>query len=154
MIDRQLVELLRHNARLSFAELGRQVGLSPPAVHERIGKLEATGVIVAYRAEVAPGALGLGVTAWIRVVQAAASDPDELIGALRECVEIESCFFLAGEEAFLLEARVASMAELEALIIRINRTAGVAQTRTSIALSIKWDNRPRPGPAQPGGEQA
>jgi Lrp/AsnC family leucine-responsive transcriptional regulator len=153
-IDRQLVELLRQNARLSFAELARQVGLSPPAVHERVAKLEATGVILAYRADVAPEALGLGVIAWIRVILSAACDPDDLVEAMRTLVEIESCFFLAGEEAFLLKARVAGMAELEDLIVRMGRIPGVAQTRTTIALSTKWDNRPRPGAGYAAGEQA
>ncbi|HKD98110.1 MAG TPA: Lrp/AsnC family transcriptional regulator [Micromonosporaceae bacterium] len=145
MIDLQLVELLRDNARLSFAELARQVGLSPPAVHERVAKLESTGVILAYRAEIAPEALGLGVTAWIGVVQSPDAEPEELIEGLRGLVEIESCFFLAGTEAFLLKVRVATMAELEHLIVRMRRMRGIAQTRTTIALSTKWDNRPRPG---------
>jgi len=152
MIDRQLVELLRHNARLSFAELARQVGLSPPAVHERVAKLESTGVILAYRAEVAPEALGLGITAWIRLVQSAAAGTEDLVAALRARVEIESCFFLAGEEAFLLKVRVATMAELEDLIVQMGRTPGVAQARTTIALSTKWENRPRPSMAQVNGE--
>ena len=55
-IDLRLVELLRENARLSYAELARQVGLSAPAVHERVGKLEAGGVIRGYRADVDAGA--------------------------------------------------------------------------------------------------
>ncbi|WP_229836275.1 Lrp/AsnC family transcriptional regulator, partial [Dactylosporangium sucinum] len=48
-IDRQLIDLLRDNARLPYAELARKVGLSAPAVHERVGKLEASGVIQGYR---------------------------------------------------------------------------------------------------------
>jgi len=68
-IDRLLVELLRTNARLSYAELARQVGLSAPAVHERVGKLETSGVLRGYHADVDPEAVGLGVTALIGVVQ-------------------------------------------------------------------------------------
>jgi Lrp/AsnC family leucine-responsive transcriptional regulator len=148
MIDQQLVELLRGNARLSFAELARQVGLSAPAVHERVAKLEATGVILAYRAEVAPEALGLQVTAWIRVVQSTAADTEDLVESLRTLSEIDSCFFLAGEEAFLLKVQVATMAELERLLVLMSRTPGVAQTRTTIVLSTKWENRLRPGAGQ------
>jgi Lrp/AsnC family leucine-responsive transcriptional regulator len=143
-IDRALVDLLRGNARLSYAELARQVGLSAPAVHERVGKLETTGVIRAYRADADPEAIGLGVTALIGVVQDSGCDIDGVLDAFREMPEIESCYFLAGVESFLLKARVGTIAELEHLINRLNRTPGVSSTRTGIALSTKWENRPRP----------
>lgn len=142
--DRRLVELLRTNARLSYAELARQVGLSSPAVHERVGKLEAAGVIRAYRADVAPESIGLGVTAMIGIVQSSDSDIDEVLASLHEQPEIESCYFLAGQESFLLKVRVGTIVELEQLIVRLNRTPGVASTRTTIALSTKWENRPQP----------
>jgi Lrp/AsnC family leucine-responsive transcriptional regulator len=143
-IDLRLVELLRTNARLSFAELARQVGLSAPAVHERVGKLESSGVVRGYRADVDPEAIGLGVTAMIGVVEESTTDADELQELLRELPEIESCYFMAGVESFLLTVRVGTIAELERLILRLNRTPGVASTRTAIALSAKWENRPRP----------
>jgi Lrp/AsnC family transcriptional regulator, leucine-responsive regulatory protein len=142
-IDRRLIDLLRTNARLSYAELARQVGLSAPAVHERIGKLEAAGILRGYRAEVAAEALGLGVTALIGVVQDNTGDIDELLDALERMDEIESCYFMAGEESFLLKARVGSIAELEHLIVRLNRVRGVARTRTAVALSTKWEGRPQ-----------
>lgn len=143
-IDLQLVELLRTNARLSFAELARQVGLSAPAVHERVGKLESSGVIRGYRADVDPEAVGLGVTAMIGVVEESTTDADDLQALLKDLPEIESCYFMAGVESFLLAVRVGTIAELERLIVRLNRTPGVASTRTAIALSAKWENRPRP----------
>jgi Lrp/AsnC family leucine-responsive transcriptional regulator len=146
-IDRRLVELLRTNARLSYAEMGRQVGLSAPAVHERVGKLEAAGVIRGYRAEVEPEAIGLGVTALIGIVQRSRAEIDELVTALSDLPEIEDCYFLAGEESFLLKVRVGTIAELERLIVRLNRTPGVASTRTTVALSTKWENRPPPSTA-------
>jgi len=147
--DLRLVELLRGNGRLSYAELARQVGLSAPAVHERVGRLEASGVIRAYRAEVNPEAIGLGVTALIGVAQAAGSDAEVLISTLSELPEVESCYFLAGEESFLLQARVGTIAELESLVVRLSHTPGVARTRTTIVLSTKWEGRPRPLAAAP-----
>ncbi|WKU03616.1 Lrp/AsnC family transcriptional regulator [Micromonospora sp. HUAS LYJ1] len=143
-IDRSLVELLRGNARLSYAELARQVGLSAPAVHERVGKLESSGVIRAYRAEVEPEAIGLGVTALIGIVEDSGGDTDDVLETFRQMPEIESCYFMAGVESFLLKARVGTIAELEQLIVRLSRTPGVASTRTGIALSTKWENRPQP----------
>jgi Lrp/AsnC family leucine-responsive transcriptional regulator len=145
-IDRRLVDLLLDNARMPYAELARQVGLSAPAVHERVGKLEAAGVIRGYRADVAPEALGLGVTAVIGIVQDSSGDTDGILAALEPHREIEACYFMAGEESFLLVVRVATIAELERLIVALNRTPGVSRTRTAIALSTKWEGRvPRTG---------
>jgi Lrp/AsnC family leucine-responsive transcriptional regulator len=145
-IDRRLIELLRENARLSYAELARQVGLSAPAVHERVGKLEASGIIRAYRAVIDPEAIGLGVTALIGIVKAGDEDIDDAVAALRELPEIEACYFLAGEESFLVQARVSRIAELEQLVVRLHRLPAVASTRTAIALSTKWEGRPQPLP--------
>jgi Lrp/AsnC family leucine-responsive transcriptional regulator len=147
-IDRRIVELLTANGRLSYAELARQVGLSGPAVHERVGKLEAGGVIRSYRAQVDPEAVGLPVTAFIGIVQGTDSEIDDLTAALSEHPEIESCYFLAGGESFLLQVRVPTIMALEHLIVRLNRIAGVASTRTTIALSTKWEGRHQP-PAHP-----
>ncbi|BCB86312.1 Lrp/AsnC family transcriptional regulator [Phytohabitans suffuscus] len=143
-IDLRLVELLRANARLSYAELARQVGLSAPAVHDRVGKLESGGVIRGYRADAEPEAIGLAVTALIGIVQDSGGDTDDVLEALRGMPEIESCYFMAGVESFLLKVRVGTVHELESLIVRLNRTAGVASTRTAIALSTKWEDRPQP----------
>lgn len=144
-IDLRLIGLLRDNARSSYAELARQVGLSAPAVHERVGKLEASGTIRAYRAEVEPESIGLGVTALIGIIEDSGADTDDVIAALRVMPEIESCYFMAGVESYQLTVRVGTIAELEQLIVRINRTPGVASTRTAIALSTKWENRPQVG---------
>lgn len=144
-IDHQLVDLLRTNARLSYAELARQVGLSAPAVHERVGKLEASGILRGYHADAAPQALGFGVTAIIGVVQDNTGDIDGVLDTLEKMDEIEACYFMAGEESFLLMARLGTIAELEQLIVRINRTPGVSRTRTAVALSTKWEGRARPG---------
>jgi Lrp/AsnC family leucine-responsive transcriptional regulator len=142
-IDRQLIDLLRENARTPYAELARKVGLSAPAVHERVGKLESAGIIRGYRADIAPEAVGLAVTAVIGVVQDSSGDTDGILESLQEHPEIESCFFMAGEESFLLKVRVSAIAELERLIVQLNRTKGIARTRTAIALSTKWEGRPR-----------
>jgi Lrp/AsnC family leucine-responsive transcriptional regulator len=140
-IDRGLLDLLRRSARLSYAELARKVGLSAPAVHERVGKLESSGVLRGYHADVEPNAINLGVTAIIGIV---ANASDETLGSLRAMEEIESCYFMAGEESYLVKVRVASIDELEHVIVRLSRIGGIARTRTMIALSTKWEARPRP----------
>jgi Lrp/AsnC family transcriptional regulator, leucine-responsive regulatory protein len=142
--DRRIVDLLRANGRLSYAELARQVGLSGPAVHERVGKLESAGIILAYRAAVDPDSVGLGVTAFIGIVQAADSEIEDIVASMSALPDIESCYFLAGSESFLLKVRVATIGGLERLIVQLNRIPGVAATRTTIALSTKWEGRPPP----------
>lgn len=140
-IDRALLDLLRRSARLSYAELARKVGLSAPAVHERVGKLEASGAIRGYHADVEPHVVELGVTAIIGLV---ASASDATLDQLRDMPEIESCYFMAGDESYLVKVRVASIDELEHVIIQLSRVPGVTRTRTMVALSTKWENRPRP----------
>ena len=145
-IDRRIIELLTANGRLSYAELARQIGLSGPAVHERVGKLESSGVIRAYRAQLDPEAVGLAFTAFIGIVQAADSEIDDIVTAMAALPEVESCYFLAGAESFLIQVRVPTISDLEHLIVRLNRIPGVASTRTTIALSTKWEGRPHPLP--------
>jgi Lrp/AsnC family leucine-responsive transcriptional regulator len=142
--DRQILDLLRTNARLSYAELGRQIGLSPPAVHDRVSKLESTGVILGYRTLVEPETIGLGVTALVGIVQTDSSEADDIAAELTKLPEVESCYYLAGQESFLCKVRVGTIGQLETLIGRLNRVPGVARTHSTIALSTKWENRPQP----------
>lgn len=152
-IDRRIIELLRTNGRRSYAELGRTVGLSAPAVHDRITKLEGMGIIIGYRAAIAPESLGLGVTALIGVQQTDGAEHDEVAGALRLLPEVESCWFLAGEESFLLKVRVPHLGALEKTVGRINRVRGVARTRATVVLSTKWEDRPQPPHWPTGGRR-
>jgi len=150
--DRQILDLLRTNARLSYAELGRQIGLSPPAVHDRVSKLESSGVILGYRTLVEPESIGLGVTALVGIVQTDSSEADDIAAELTKLPEVESCYYLAGQESFLCKVRVGTIAQLETLVGRLNRVPGVARTHSTIALSTKWENRPQPltGPPENG----
>src|SRR3954468_14102802 len=134
-VDRQLIDLLRANGRASYAELARQVGLSSPAVHERVGKLEAAGVITGYRAIVDPPSVGLDVTALIGVIESDSVDDPRLEEAMRarpglgEAVRampgVEDCWRVAGTEGYVLKVRVTDIAALEATINALNRVRGV-----------------------------
>jgi Lrp/AsnC family transcriptional regulator, leucine-responsive regulatory protein len=145
-VDRQLIEALRANARATFAELARLVGLSAPAVHERVGKLESSGVITGYHAAVEPAALGLGVSALVGILQGDRGDPDRIYAALQATPAIEDCWFVAGEETFVVKVRVPDMTSLEQVIGALNRIRGVARTRTTVVLSTRFEGRPRPVP--------
>ena len=142
-VDRTLIEALRANGRATFADLARRVGLSAPAVHERVGKLEAAGVITGYHAAVDPTALGLGVSALVGVLQGDRADSDRIFEALREMPEIEDCWFVAGEETFVVKVRVPDVAALEQTIGALNRIRGVARTRTTVVLSTRFEGRVR-----------
>ncbi|GAB2932399.1 Lrp/AsnC family transcriptional regulator [Streptomyces mayteni] len=140
-VDRQLIQALRENGRASYAELGRLVGLSGPSVTDRINRLEAAGVITGYRATVDARSLGLGVTALIGIQLSDSVDHEEAAGRLRELAEIEDCWFIAGDDSFMLKVRASDVDGLERTIRRLSSTKGVSRTRTTIVLSTKWENR-------------
>jgi Lrp/AsnC family leucine-responsive transcriptional regulator len=143
-VDRRLVDALRTNGRETYADLARRVGLSAPAVHDRVSKLESSGVITGFHAAVDTTTVGLGVTAMIGIQQTESADQAEVIGALGRLAEVESCWFVAGDEAFLLLVRVPDVAALEHTLGRVTSIKGVGRTRTTVVLSTKWEGRVRP----------
>lgn len=140
-IDRQLVGALRDNARATYAELARAVGLSAPAVHERVSKLEAAGVVTGYHASVAPATIGLGVSALVGVFTREGAEQDEVAERLRDVDAIEDCWTVAGEETFVVKVRAADVDALESTLGVLRRTPGVARTRTTVVLSTRWEGR-------------
>ncbi|GDY29441.1 Lrp/AsnC family transcriptional regulator [Gandjariella thermophila] len=149
-VDRQIIAALRVNGRATYADLGRQVGLSASAVHERVGKLESTGVITGYHAVVEPTAVGLGVTALVGIVPTDTGDNEEIAEALAELPEVESCYAVAGDEAFVVKVRVPTVDELERTLGRLRRIDGVARTRTTVVLSTRFEGRPNNAEVAPG----
>jgi Lrp/AsnC family leucine-responsive transcriptional regulator len=143
-VDRRIIAELRRNGRATYAELGRLVGLSASAVHERVGKLEASGVIIGYHAVVDPNAVGLGVTALIGIHPTDTADDEDVATALSELPEVESCYAVAGDDAFVVKVRVPTVDQLEHTLGRLRRIAGVARTRTTVVLSTRFEGRPNP----------
>ena len=139
--DRALIGALRRNARASWAELGRVVGLSGPSVTERVSRLEKAGVITGYHATVDPAALGRSVAALVGIQLSDTSDQDAVAVALSRLEEIEDCWFVAGDESFLIKVRVLDVTGLEATLSRLRRISGIAHTRTTVVLSTKWEGR-------------
>ncbi len=128
---REILRQLQTEGRISFAELGRRVGLSLPAVAERVRRMEAAGLITGYRAEVDPARLGLPVMAFVRI-----STPEarysRLIELARDLPEVLECHHLTGADAFMLKVVAASIPRLEAVLVRLG---AYGQTTTSIVLS-------------------
>ena len=112
-LDRKIIAALRINGRATYADLGRAVGLSASSVHERVGKLETAGVITGYHAVVDPSSVGLGVTALVGIHPTDTATEDDVAAALGELDEVESCYAVAGDEAFVVKVRVATVDELE-----------------------------------------
>lgn len=149
-VDRALLDALRANGRATFTELAREVGLSAPTVHERVGKLEAAGVITGYHAMVAPEALGYLMGAIISVFmngaapgQTGAQSTEAVEDAVAEIAAVEDCWFVAGEEALIIKVRVPDVGALEKVIRQLNDISGVGHTRTTVVLSTRFEGRVR-----------
>ncbi len=143
-LDRALIEALRRDGRASWAELGRLVGLSGPSVADRVSRLESAGVVTGYHAAVDPAALGRSVAALVGVHLSDTSDQDAVTVALQRLDEVEDCWFVAGDESFLIKVRVPDVPELESTLSRLRRIRGVSRTRTTVVLSTKWEGRVAP----------
>jgi Lrp/AsnC family leucine-responsive transcriptional regulator len=133
----RLLSELQTDARLSQAELGRRVGLSAPAVAERLNRLEREGVITAYRADVDPRALGYALAAVVRMRPAPRQIPKcaEIAQATPEVVE---CHRVTGEDCFYMKVHVRSVEHLEEVI---DRFTPYGQTTTSIIQSSPVERR-------------
>lgn len=139
--DRRIVAALRASARATYAELAKEVGLSAPAVHDRVRRLEAAGIITGYHAAVAPAALGLGVSALVSIYLNDVAEQDDVATALARVPVIEDCWFVAGDEAFVVKVRVPDVDALEHTLGALRRINGVARTRTTVVLSTRWEGR-------------
>lgn len=107
-LDRQIVDLLVRDGRMSYTDLGKATGLSTSAVHQRVRRLEQRGVIRGYAAVVDPEAVGLPLTAFISVKPFDPSAPDDIADRLAGVPEIEACHSVAGDENYILKVRVAT----------------------------------------------
>ncbi|SDM29394.1 Lrp/AsnC family transcriptional regulator, leucine-responsive regulatory protein [Modicisalibacter muralis] len=130
-IDQQILNALSDNARVSLATLARQVGLSSPSVSERIKRLEEAGIIGGYTLQINPVALGLPLSAWLRI-RPIPGQLQKVVEVLRGLPAIVECDRVTGEDCFLARAHVRSVEELEALIDEI---IPFAMTNTSIIQS-------------------
>ncbi len=142
-IDRQLLRALHVDARTSYADLARQVGLSAPSVHDRVRKLERDGVLRGTYADVDPTLIGLGVSALVGLQQREGVESDDIVAALREVDAIEDCWFVAGDEAFVVKVRVADLDALDRTLSVLRKVPGVARTRTTVVLSTRFEGRHR-----------
>jgi Lrp/AsnC family leucine-responsive transcriptional regulator len=98
-------------------------------------------VITGYHAALAPSALGLGVVAIVGIEQSDDGDQDEIAEHLSELEEIEDCWFVAGDESFILKVRVADIDSLEKSLGRLRKIPGISRTHTTVVLSTRFEGR-------------
>ena len=115
--DRRIISELTTDGRVSFAELGRRVSLSAPAVAERVQRLERAGVITGYRAEIDPRRLGYQLTAIVRI-KPAPGQLSRIPELAAEIGEVGECHRITGEDCFFLKVHLRSIDELGALLDR------------------------------------
>jgi Lrp/AsnC family transcriptional regulator, leucine-responsive regulatory protein len=127
-VDRDLLTELQADARLSLAELGRRVGLSPPAVAERVRRLTDDGVIRGFRADVDPRALGYTLSAIVRI-RPAPRQIAKVADLARATAEVVECHRITGEDCFFMKVHVRDVEHLEEVI---DRFTPYGQTTTSV----------------------
>lgn len=141
-IDRQLVAELQDDARLTRSELGKRVGLSPSSVGDRLRRLEETGVITGYRAELEPGALGFAMKAILRI-RPDSGQLKRIATVAAETPEVVECHRVTGEDCYVLNLVFRSMDDLERLL---DRFTPFGRTTTSIVHSTPVPRRGVPVP--------
>jgi len=137
-MDWRLLELLQEDARLSYAELGRRVSLSPPAVAERVRRLEEAGVLVGYHADVDVAKIGFPMQAVVRII-ASARLSEQLVPVLRDTAEVLDCQRVTGQDSFVVRVAIRSVEHLEDVLHRLAPHDG--DTITSVVLNTPVRNR-------------
>jgi Lrp/AsnC family leucine-responsive transcriptional regulator len=132
-IDRQILNIIQKDARISNAEIARQVGLAPSAVLERVRKLEERGVIRGYATEIDAVEVGFGLTAFVAVrTHECCSETDKFLAEIPEVLEVHD---VAGEDSYLLKVRVKNTEGLSRLLReRLKNVPNVASTKTTVVL--------------------
>lgn len=132
--DRTILTILRSEGRASHARIAKQVGLSAPAIGERIRKLEAAGVIREYRAVFDPSSIGLAICAFVAIAPQPRKPAADLVARLSEMPEIEELHAVAGNYSYIAKVRVPSPHDLDAFLDRLFMVEGVERTETTMVL--------------------
>ena len=136
--DRQLVDLLRLNARTSTAALARKLGVARSTVKARLARLESDGVIAGYTVRLGQTPERPAITAHV-LLEASAKRADALMRELKAVSAIRGLYAISGAFDYLAIVETPSTHEMDAILDRIGRIEGVARTQTHIALSVKFE---------------
>jgi len=150
-IDHKILTILNRQARIPVAEMARQVGLSPAGVHNRLRRLEESGVVQGYAVRLDPVALGHPLLAFVAVTLGVMRRAEEVAQALRDMGQVLEVHHTVGEACFLLKVRCPDTGALEDLLARINDLEPVRATNTVVVLRTSKDAANPPLPAGPDG---
>jgi Lrp/AsnC family leucine-responsive transcriptional regulator len=134
-IDQKILEIVQKHGRTKRNDLADRVGLSLPAVSERLRKLEEAGVISGYYARLNPGALGKDITAFVLVTVDSSKHYASFVEHVQNTEDILECHAITGEGTHLLKIRTENTSSLEKLLAKIQSWTGVVKTTTSMVLS-------------------
>ena len=137
-LDRRIVEHLARDGRISYTDLGKSLGMSTSAVHQRVRRLEQRGVVRGYTAKIDHNAMGDALTAFISITPLDPAAPDDIPERLRDVSAIEECHSVAGDMNYILKVRVSTPVALEELIAKVRAVANVS-TRTTVVLSASGE---------------
>jgi Lrp/AsnC family transcriptional regulator, leucine-responsive regulatory protein len=141
-VDREILEFLRRDGRMSHAAIAKAVGLSGPAVHDRVRKLEERGIIAGYSAILDPDVVGATSVAFIMVTVSEGNEfasDDPIVARICEEPDVLEFHRIAGEDCYLIKVRTTTNKGLEGLLRRVRSIHGVARTRTTIVLSTELE---------------
>lgn len=130
--DRKIIEILQEDGRISMKDLGKLIGLTSPAVSERIKRLENCGIISGYKAIINPDALGRNIKAFIHISLPGSQSYAEFLENAKNDPRIVECHHITGDDCSLLKVLVSDMQELESVIDSIKK---IGSTKTSVILS-------------------
>lgn len=139
-IDRQILETLQLEGRITNAELAQRVGLSPGPTLARVNKLEAAGLIRGYAAHLDHARLGLPVTAFVSVIQKSHGKPESesFLQAVQSLPEVLECHHIAGEEDYLLKVVAANPSDFEHFVLeKLTAIETVQRVKTTFVLSTQ-----------------
>ena len=145
-VNRRLLTELQANPRIGMSALARRVGMSAPAVTDRVQRLERAGIVAGYRVEIDPAALGYPIAAYVRIRPAPGQLP-KIAALAAESPQVSECHRITGEDCFLLKVHVPAVDQLEELL---DAFLLHGQTTTSIVQSSPVPPRSLPLEAPPG----
>lgn len=145
--DRKLLTVLVDDATISYAELGQRVGLSAPAVHERVKRLRRSGAIRRTAVSIDPCAVGKPLLAFVHVDTVGWCKSQALL-AIERFPEVEEIHSVTGDTCLILKLRAQNTQALEGLLAQLYATPGVSATRSYVALSTQLERSVQPGVTQ------
>ena len=138
-LDLRLLDALQVNARSTFADLAALVGLKPPAVHDRVKRLERLGYVRGYSARLDSQRLGFELTAFVSAYTTPDGRYDDFTAAIAALPEVAEIHSVAGDESFVLKVFTRSTGHLDEFLTRLKALPGMARSKTTIVLSTVYE---------------